>query len=419
MNKLRRSPFWTNFGNRYSFLSISNFLYSHEKFQFIYLNKITKSMAQLLFILDKFEFKEDLVWMLEHYSINNILWDNASIITNKLQIEKLFKKKEELLITTNLIAKFLNQIYLNGEKNLVKNFENLDLSNCELKQKGTYYLILFLSYNNSFKSLNLTNTLLDLRALKFLSKIKNSKPWETLIFDNSIIFDINTCEYIIQIFPFTPNLKSISFKKCNLDKNSIKLLIDGLNCAKQLEHIYLDNNNILNNGIKYVLSNLSNFPNLLTLSARTCSFDINEKFWRSLNLFFSLSKSINELDLSGNSISSFKFDLSDCKYFAFTSLKRLKLNSKLNGLTAIEILKLFINSKLSCIEFTSEVISRVFSDYLKDYFYKLNYTLTEIHITHHIYRGLYAYRRPITDLLRDYFSAKELERFKYTTLEIS
>jgi hypothetical protein len=419
MKNSTKSNFWGRFGNRHPLTNISSFLYSHERHNLIYLNKVTNSLSEILLSFEEFEFKEELKVLTKKHSLAEILKDDALFLSYYLSLAKHLRKKEEYLITTNLIAKHLNYLYFmhNNSDQSENNNCSLNLSSFELKQKGTYYLLLILAINDSLTTVNLADTLLDIRALNYINRIKTIKKWETLILDGSIAFGFHALDKIIKIFNFTPTLKTLSIKNAYLEKITLRLLMEGISHLSQLENLILDDNPLELIGIKYLFSVICSFPNFSSLSIKNCKLTLDKMFFETLDSLFENSKTIQELDIGNNKVPR-NFRYYNLKYFGTTCLKRLKLNLDIYASNTFQILELFMgkhnnyNPNLKYIELPALAVSNYYNNKYLEYIERYNMVF---HFIHYHKIG----DRDFTAILNESFTPYLLGKIKYTIIQTS
>jgi hypothetical protein len=378
-NKNTHSNFWTKFNNRLVICNIAEFLTFNEKYELTYVNNLTIKQKNSIFTYFCEDIKNLVNDLIKKYgTLKELLNSNALILSFSILADNQLRSKGEQHLISCLIVKYINLLLFDTkeqERDYIPRKPSsslFKLEKCNLMEKGTQYLILLLSLNNSFSEINISENKLNLEMFKYFSKIKTQKAWRSLIMDKNIIGkEVYPIYNFVKLFKFLPELAVLSLNYCSLTSTTIEIFSDNLKFLINLNYLSLNGNPIGSYGIKFLLTR-NDCVNLSTLKLKDCCIFINDDFWSFLNIFLSKNEKIKEIDFDLNSCLSFYYETTYELNFAPSSLITLSLNSCfIFGEEGKKILRYFKDSKhLQYLNLCSNNFENDFADEVKDFFQK-------------------------------------------------
>ena len=195
------------------------------------------------------------------FKIKKITFESSSFLGKWV---KIFLGKcinlEYLDISYNYIPVNHLEMVLNVIKNY-KKLKYLNLSNIRLENKFPI-LLNSIIYHNKFDYLNLSNN--QITNFNFIKNYNMKIDIDTFVFDNNI-----SNNYIFEFLDtnIKNNIRSLSLINNNISINYYKLF-DKLTTIENLEKLYLDKNNLIDENIKHLLQNIDKLKKIKIISIK-------------------------------------------------------------------------------------------------------------------------------------------------------
>jgi uncharacterized protein YjbI with pentapeptide repeats len=285
--------FFRSHQSRFALVKICVFLTSIERIQFTFFSKINLNLFFKYIKKDQFfKVREYLQKYLVYMNIRDNLNDNAKYA---MTIINLIKKNLQLngQETEEYFTIWLNKFLIKSKNDDEK--KTLDLSNLSLRENGTLLTSILLSINDTFETVNLTNSNLDSSSMEYLKNIINDKKWVSLtLSDNNL-----NATPAFEIFPYLKALKILRLTNTSICPKTTISLVENLPFLSNLEYIYLDKNPLDDKSCNKILETLCllNFLQLICLS--DCKI---ENITANLKRVFLKCQNLNQLDLSHNNL---------------------------------------------------------------------------------------------------------------------